>query len=77
MGQTILQVENVTKKYKEKRFWMRFLFTMEQGDIIGLIGGNGAGKTTLMRVISGIVRPDEGKNSSPWRHAGKTDWCHD
>lgn len=63
MGQTILQVENVTKKYKEKTVLDVVSFTMEQGDIIGLIGGNGAGKTTLMRVISGIVMPDEGKTA--------------
>lgn len=63
MGQTILQVENVTKKYKEKTVLDTVSFTMEQGDIIGLIGGNGAGKTTLMRVISGIVMPDEGKTA--------------
>lgn len=63
MGQTILQVENVTKKYKEKTVLDAVSFTMEQGDIIGLIGGNGAGKTTLMRVISGIVMPDEGETA--------------
>ncbi len=32
----------------------------DPGEIIGIIGSNGAGKTTLCRVISGLLRPDEG-----------------
>lgn len=34
--------------------------TCDSGEIIGVIGSNGAGKTTLCRVISGLLRPDEG-----------------
>ena len=34
--------------------------TIEEGELIGFIGPNGAGKTTLMRVITGIIVPDEG-----------------
>jgi len=34
--------------------------TCDRGEIIGIIGSNGAGKTTLCRVISGLLRPDEG-----------------
>lgn len=35
--------------------------TGARGEIIGIIGSNGAGKTTLCRVISGLLRPDEGR----------------
>jgi lipopolysaccharide transport system ATP-binding protein len=35
-------------------------FTLERGSMLGLIGRNGSGKTTLMRIIAGILRPDEG-----------------
>ncbi len=35
-------------------------FTVEQGQILGIVGRNGSGKTTLLRSIAGIFRPDEG-----------------
>lgn len=34
--------------------------TLEQGEILGVVGKNGSGKTTLCRVLSGILEPDEG-----------------
>ncbi len=38
-------------------------FSVEPGEIVGLVGRNGAGKTTAMRSIIGIMRPDRGKVS--------------
>ncbi len=35
-------------------------FTVEHGSMLGIIGRNGSGKTTLMRIIAGILQPDEG-----------------
>lgn len=35
-------------------------FSVEQGQILGIVGRNGSGKTTLLRSIAGIFRPDEG-----------------
>ena len=35
-------------------------FTVNEGDVVGVIGANGAGKTTLCRVLSGILKPDQG-----------------
>lgn len=44
--------------------------TIEQGEIIGLIGANGAGKTTLIKILAGIVHPTSGQASVlgfiPW-----------
>lgn len=36
-------------------------FSVEQGEILGIVGRNGSGKTTLLRTIAGIFRPDEGE----------------
>lgn len=36
-------------------------FTLEKGDMLGIIGGNGAGKSTLLKIISGVMLPTVGK----------------
>ncbi len=50
------------KKPPKQQFWAlkKVGFTVNKGEILGIIGKNGSGKTTLLRVIGGIFRPDEG-----------------
>ncbi|HET7174341.1 MAG TPA: ABC transporter ATP-binding protein [Nocardioidaceae bacterium] len=45
-------------------------FTLNQGDTLGLMGLNGSGKSTLLKLISGVMRPDEGKVLARGRIAG-------
>lgn len=45
-------------------------FTVEAGDSIGLIGYNGSGKSTMLKLISGVMRPDQGKVRYKGRMAG-------
>ncbi len=50
-------------KYTVNEFWADrdITFSLEQGDMLGIIGTNGAGKSTLLKAISGIMIPTEGK----------------
>ena len=49
-------------KYHVTEFWADrgVSFTLEKGDMLGIIGSNGAGKSTLLKAISGIMVPTEG-----------------
>ncbi len=48
--------------YHVNEFWADkdITFTLEQGDMLGIIGSNGAGKSTLLKAISGIMVPTKG-----------------
>lgn len=58
--------EYVVRKFKGNyhvnEFWADrdVTFTLEKGDMLGIIGSNGAGKSTLLKVISGIMEPTKG-----------------
>ncbi|WP_411110143.1 CocE/NonD family hydrolase [Streptomyces sp. c-19] len=58
-----LQIAGLSKKYKGgDRYSVRDLsFRVEQGQVLGLLGPNGAGKTTTLRMLMGLITPDEGE----------------
>ncbi|MBV2153560.1 alpha/beta fold hydrolase [Kitasatospora sp. SUK 42] len=59
-----LQISGLSKRYKgaQDRYAVRELsFRVEQGQVLGLLGPNGAGKTTTLRMLMGLIRPDEGE----------------
>jgi ABC-2 type transport system ATP-binding protein len=56
-----LKVENIVKQYGDKRAVNGISFEVGAGEIYGLLGANGAGKTTTMRMVLGLIFPDEGK----------------
>ena len=56
----ILELENVTKQYKNGRGAEDISFTLAPGEVLGLLGPNGSGKTTTMKAIAGLVRPSRG-----------------
>ena len=57
----MLKVENITKKYGENVAVNNLSFTVDAGEIFGLLGENGAGKTTTFRIIMGLIDANEGK----------------
>ncbi|MGW4320341.1 CocE/NonD family hydrolase [Streptomyces sp. NPDC004684] len=59
-----LQITGLSKRYARStdRYAVRDLsFRVEQGQVLGLLGPNGAGKTTTLRMLMGLIRPDEGE----------------
>jgi ABC-2 type transport system ATP-binding protein len=61
--QLAASMTGVSKAYKH--FKLRDInFSVERGTVAGLIGPNGAGKSTTMRILMGLVRPDEGSVSA-------------
>ena len=58
---SIIEVQNLTKLYKNGRGIKNISFTVEKGDILGLLGPNGSGKTTIMKAVTGLLRPDSGE----------------
>ncbi len=57
---SMLTVENAHTYYGNIHALKGIDLTIEQGEIVTLIGGNGAGKTTTLRTISGLLTPREG-----------------
>lgn len=58
---TIIEVENLTKSYDNRKVVDQFSFSVKEGTIFGLLGANGAGKTTTIECILGTRKPDSGK----------------
>lgn len=57
----MLEVSGVTKRFGELIALDGCSLALERGDILGFLGPNGAGKTTTMRIILGLIDPDEGQ----------------
>ena len=58
----IIEVKGLGKKYKGNAFYSleKATFTIEEGDIIGLVGKNGSGKSTLLKILAKSQNPTEG-----------------
>ncbi|HQJ45367.1 MAG TPA: ATP-binding cassette domain-containing protein [Ignavibacteriaceae bacterium] len=59
----ILEVKNLTKKFKDFTAVNSISFSIKKGEIFGLVGPNGAGKTTTIKILSTLLPPTSGEAS--------------
>ena len=60
LGKTTIELEHISKGFGDKHLINDFSYIVLRDDRIGFIGSNGCGKSTLMKMIMGILKPDEG-----------------
>ena len=56
----VLEVENLKKSLGKREIIKNISFSIEEGEIFGFLGPNGAGKTTTIRMLVGLIHPNEG-----------------
>lgn len=57
----MIQAVNVTKRFEDILAVDHINAEIKEGNVFGLIGTNGAGKSTFLRMVSGVLKPDEGE----------------
>ena len=60
MGKTTIEIENISKRIKDKVLFENFSYIVNKFDRLGIVGENGAGKTTLFKSILGLIPVDFG-----------------
>ena len=64
----LFEARNISKSYGHVNALMDVNFHVGRNEVVGLLGDNGAGKSTLIKILSGVVNPDEGefrRNGNP------------
>jgi ABC-2 type transport system ATP-binding protein len=61
LGEPVLSVRDLTKRYREMVAVEALTFALEPGTITGFLGPNGAGKTTTLRLLLGLAQPTAGE----------------
>ena len=60
VSENLLAVEDVTKRYGQHVAVEQLMLSLRAGEVFGLVGANGGGKTTTLRMLAGILKPDQG-----------------
>ena len=58
---TLVEMRNISKHYGKVAALDNVSITVKQNEILGLLGDNGAGKSTLVKILSGVIIPDQGE----------------
>jgi ABC-2 type transport system ATP-binding protein len=56
----MIEVQNLTKRYRDRMAIEGLSFTVNEGEILGFLGPNGAGKSTTMKILTGFLPPSAG-----------------
>jgi ABC-2 type transport system ATP-binding protein len=60
-SEILVAVEDLTKRYAKRVTVEKLTVAFRAGEVFGLVGANGGGKTTTLRMLAGILKPDEGQ----------------
>ena len=60
MSDPLLSLENINVSYGNTPILRNINLSLDEGEIVGIMGRNGVGKTTLMKAVIGLLSPDEG-----------------
>jgi len=62
----MIEVKNIWFSYEtwDKYVLQDISFTVEQGEIVGVLGANGVGKTTLLKILAGLLQPKTGEEGN-------------
>ncbi|WP_160673974.1 ABC transporter ATP-binding protein [Clostridium sp. C8-1-8] len=61
MGNKVVEIKNLYKKYKDAVILNKVNLELEEGKIYGIVGRNGSGKSMLFKTICGLINPTEGE----------------
>lgn len=61
LSEKILELKNISKKRGDRQILKNVSFSIDKGEIYGFVGRNGAGKSTTIKIITGMLFPDEGE----------------
>ena len=59
-GRRVLEATEIAKNFGDRVLFLPSSFTVQRGEKVAITGPNGCGKTTLVRMIQGLVQPDQG-----------------
>ena len=61
----MIRIQNLTLRFGERALFDKISFTITEGEKLAVTGRNGSGKSTLIKVLSGVISPDEGFIEKP------------